>query len=167
MRFIQRSMDLDGALTPEGGQGEPRFLCDEMLGKLSKWLRLLGYDTSYIKTKDDGVLIVIAEKEGRILLTRDKELNKRCKRSSFIESDDPDEQLQQVFKEYGLSKDKALSICSVCGRALQQVVKEKAEGKVPEKVFELQDEFWFCNKCNKFYWKGSHVEKIVDKIDKL
>jgi len=157
---------MDGALTPEHG-GELKFLCDEMLGKLAKWLRLLGYDTSYIKTKDDGILMVIANKENRILLTRDKELHQRCAHSTFLKSDDPDLQLEQIFKEYGLSKDKALSMCSVCGRALQQVVKEKAEGKVPEKVYELQEEFWFCNKCNKFYWKGTHVNKIVDKIEKL
>ena len=157
---------MDGALTPEQG-GERRFLCDEMLGKLAKWLRLLGYDTSYIKTKDDGILMVIAEKEGRVLLTRDKELHIRCKNSTYIKSDDPDMQLEQIFREYGLSKDKALTMCSVCGRALQQVVKEKAEGKVPEKVYDLQDEFWFCSKCKKFYWKGTHVNKIVDRIDKL
>jgi uncharacterized protein with PIN domain len=164
-------MKMNGALTPhEDGPGkgkDARFLCDEMLGKLAKWLRLLGYDTSYIKTKDDGILLVIAEQEGRILLTRDKALHQRAKDSAYILSDDPDEQLQQVFQDYKLSKDKALTICSVCGRSLRQVVKEKAEGKVPEKVYELQDEFWYCAKCHKFYWKGTHVEKIVGRIEKL
>ena len=156
----------DGALTP-GNEIVPRFLCDEMLGKLAKWLRLLGYDTTYEKTKDDGLLIIMAEKEHRVLLTRDKQLSERMKGAFLIDSDDPDDQLIQVFSAFGLSKDKALTLCTVCGHVLNQVVKEKAKGRVPPKVFELQDEFWYCVRCDKYYWRGSHYDKITDRIEKL
>jgi hypothetical protein len=144
-----------------------RFLCDEMLGKLAKWLRLLGYDTTYLNTTDDGMLALVAEQEGRILLTRDKQLSSRVKRGLYIDSDDPDLQLIQVFTKFNLSKDKALTLCSVCGYSLITVPKEKAYGKVPPKIYDLQEEFWFCSRCQKFYWKGSHYDKITDRIDKL
>lgn len=156
---------MEGAVTPN--DKEKRFLCDEMLGKLAKWLRLLGYDTTYEKTKDDGLLMIIAEKEGRILLTRDKVLSERAKGAVYIRSDDPDEQLVQAFRELNLSKDRALSLCSVCGHSLTQVVKEKAQGRVPPKVFDLNEEFWFCSRCKKFYWRGSHYDKITDRIERL
>jgi hypothetical protein len=145
----------------------PKFLCDEMLGKLAKWLRLLGYDTTYLQTQDDGMLVLVAEQEGRILLTRDKQLSTRVKRGLYLDSEDPDVQLIQVFKNYGLSKDRALTLCSVCGYSLITVPREKAQGKVPPKIYELQGEFWYCSRCQKFYWKGSHYDKITDRIDKL
>lgn len=159
---------MEGAVTPVGKEKkDPSFLCDEMLGKLAKWLRLLGYDTSYIKTKDDGILVIISQKEDRFLLTRDKELSKRTENACYIESDDPDMQLIQVFRKYGLSKDRALTLCSVCSQVLTPVVKEKAQGRVPDRVYELNDEFLYCGRCHKFYWKGSHYDKITDRIDKL
>jgi uncharacterized protein with PIN domain len=161
---------MDGGLTPLLGpkpQEMPKFLCDEMLGKLAKWLRLLGYDTSYLKSQDDGMLALVAEQENRILLTRDKQLSTRVKRGLYLESEDPDEQLMMVFTTYGLTKDKALTLCSVCGYSLITVPKERAFGKVPSKIYAVQSEFWYCSRCQKFYWKGSHYDKITDRIDKL
>jgi hypothetical protein len=161
---------MSGGLTPFTGpkpEEIPKFLCDEMLGKLAKWLRLLGYDTTYLNTTDDGMLALVAEQERRILLTRDKQLSSRVKHGLYIDSDDPDMQLIQVFSKFSLSKDRALTLCSVCGYSLITVPKEKASGKVPPKIYEIQKEFWFCSRCQKFYWKGSHYDKITDRIDKL
>ena len=161
---------MDGDLTPQLGptpEELPKFLCDEMLGKLAKWLRLLGYDTTYVKSQDDGILVLVSEQEHRILLTRDKQLVTRVKRGLYLDSEDPDEQLMKVFLKFGLSKDRALTLCSVCGYSLITVPKENAMGKVPSKIYEIQNEFWYCSRCHKFYWKGSHYDKITDRIDKL
>jgi len=160
---------MTGAPTPDIGPTpeEKKFLCDEMLGKLAKWLRLLGYDTTYLNTQDDGMLAHVAEQEGRILLTRDKQLAGRIKQGLYIVDEDPDYQLIQVFKVFGLSKDRALSLCSLCGYSLITVPKEKAYGKVPQKIYQLQTEFWYCSRCQKFYWRGSHYDKFTDRIEKL
>ena len=75
-----------------------RFLCDHMLGTLAKWLRFLGYDTAYPGPLGDNEMGTLATGEGRVLLTRDKELSSRIPSAVYVGSDDPDEQLLQVAR---------------------------------------------------------------------
>ncbi len=145
-----------------------RFVCDHMLGTLAKWLRLLGFDTYYSPPIDDDELLKTAWREGRTLLTRDKNIG------SFddvkilcVKSDDLDEQLKEVIEAYDLSIKDPMSRCSLCNTLIREVKKEGCLGKVPEGVYEHQDKFWFCEKCVKYYWAGSHWNEITMKIEKI
>src|SRR3970040_1924936 len=109
-----------------------RFLCDHMLGTLAKWLRFLGYDTLYPGPLDDGELKALAERETRVLLTRDKQLSGRVSDSLYVDSDDLDAQFAQVVRAFSLNSESAMSRCSVCNELIEWVPKERAKGRVPE-----------------------------------
>ncbi len=143
-----------------------------MLGTLTKWLRILGFDAFYVNdTMTDDELLHIANKEKRIIISRDKELIIRGKKKNLtiieINTTDLDEQLQQVLKVILIDEQFVLSRCTLCNTILETREKSLVQGKVPKKVFENNDEFWFCSTCNKYYWKGSHYEKIINKIDEI
>lgn len=144
-----------------------KFLADHMLGKLAKYLRFMGYDTYYPSgDMSDEEIIEIAQREGRIILTRDKELAARAN-GIYIESDDYREQLRFLVEKFGLSDDNLLTRCSVCNEPLVPVEKEKIRGRVPEYVYENHDEFYLCPKCNRVYWYGSHTERIEKEIREI
>ncbi len=144
------------------------FLADHMLGKLARWLRFLGFDTVYPDVLPDHELIELAKKEKRILLTRDKSLaNSKEVRALYIDSENVEEQLVQVMQEFELKTKNILSRCSLCNTLLIEVSKEDVEGKVPEKVYEMQERFWSCKGCGKYYWPGTHTENILKKLRML
>jgi len=143
-----------------------------MLGTLAKWLRILGFDTYYANNEiTDDELIHIANKEKRIIISRDKELIMRGKKKNLttmkINTTDLDKQLQQVLKLIFIDEQVVLSRCILCNTILKTREKSIVQGNVPKKVFENNDEFWFCNTCNKYYWRGSRYEKIINKIDEI
>jgi uncharacterized protein with PIN domain len=139
-----------------------------MLGPLAKWLRLLGFDVIYPGSVPDSEIKEIAAKEDRIVLTRDKELSSTKKvKAVYIESVELEEQLSFAISELKVEIKEPMSRCSVCNSQIEKVDKSSVEGKVPEGVFDRQEEFWFCGKCNKYYWKGSHWDKITDTIQRL
>jgi len=149
-----------------------KVLCDQMLGSLATWLRFLGVDTYYATDEQsDDELLEVAQKEKRMLLTRDKELIIRAHSRNLpvipIEDDDLDTQLELVVSKIQIDESLILTRCALCNTPLQQVEKDKVQHKVPEKVFENHTLFWRCPQCNKFYWKGTHFEKIQQKIKQL
>lgn len=145
-----------------------RFAADHMLGSLARWLRFLGFDTAYPDVLIDRELAEMARKENRILLTRDKELaSARDISALYIKSTEIDEQLDQVISEYNLVIENELSRCSLCNTILVPVDKENVRDRVPEKVYEFQNEFWECRQCKKYYWPGTHYKNIKKKLEKL
>ena len=149
-----------------------KFICDRMLGTLAKWLRIFGFDTYYANSKiDDAELLEIAKKENRILLTRDKELIYAGRRENLkiikIKTTDLDEQLQLVLQNVKINKTNFLSRCILCNTLLDGIKKEEVKTSVPKKVFENNEKFWFCTKCNKYYWIGSHYDKMLKKIGEI
>lgn len=140
-----------------------RFLADHMLGTLARWLRILGFNTLYPHVLDDKELRKIASEKKCIILTRDKILASKSN-AIYIESDQLDEQIRQVFQSLNLKVDNALSRCSLCNEPIIKVEKWSVRCHVPEAIFFRHNEFWKCFKCNKIYWKGSHWEKIMKKI---
>jgi len=149
-----------------------KFLCDQMLGSLARWLRLFGFDTFYANSEiSDDEVLRIAENENRILITRDKELiiREKKKKIQLIETSlvDLDEQLIHVVKKEFIDEKMILSRCSLCNTILEEIKKNDVKTKVPEKVFLNNDRFWFCSKCDKIYWMGSHYNKIQSKIDQI
>jgi uncharacterized protein with PIN domain len=147
-----------------------KFMVDFMLGRLCRWLRLIGEDAEYFKESDRGGIIYRSLTEKRIILTRDHRLSKKKALGlCLIMSDNFREQLKQVVEEFGLvvEDEKIFTRCTLCNTPIIPILKEEAEGKVPEYVYETQDEFSFCPKCSKIYWKGTHrelIQKVIGKI---
>ncbi|HEC87883.1 MAG TPA: hypothetical protein ENI52_01045 [Thermoplasmata archaeon] len=142
-----------------------KFICDEMLGTLAKWLRIFGYDTSYAKGMNDEKIIEIALKEDRIVLTRDKMLSRKAIKGLYIEEKDLEKQIERVVKKFKLNIGKNIfSRCTVCNIPVVVIERDKVKGKVPKSVWENNKEFWTCPKCGRIYWMGSHWENIKNKL---
>ncbi|HEC76112.1 MAG TPA: hypothetical protein ENI33_02490 [Thermoplasmatales archaeon] len=142
-----------------------KFICDEMLGTLAKWLRIFGYDTRYAKDMDDEKIIEIALKEDRIVLTRDKMLSRKALKGLYIEEKDLKKQIERVVKKFKLDIEKNIfSRCTVCNIPVVGIERDKVKGKVPESVWKNNKEFWTCPKCGRIYWMGSHWENIKIKL---
>ena len=146
-----------------------KYLCDQMLGTLAKWLRIFGLDTFYANSEmDDSELIEISKKEKRVLITRDKNLLQKAKKEKIgvieINTTDIDEQIKKVLNQEKVDKKKVLSRCILCNSDLDEVEKVEIEKKVPKRVFESNEKFWLCPKCKKVYWKGTHYENMIEKI---
>jgi len=146
-----------------------KFICDEMLGTLAKWLRILGYDTKYVKNIDDEKIIEIARREERILITRDKLLSRKADRSIYLENKNLEKQLKKVIEELNLkiNKNKILTRCIICNEIVNKIEKEKIRGRVPEHVFNEHENFWICPKCHRIYWIGSHWNNMEEKLKKI
>jgi uncharacterized protein with PIN domain len=148
--------------------GEARFVADCMLGRLGKWLRILGYDTLYDPHLDDDAIARLARADGRILLSRDTTLVKRKGvHSLFIESELLERQLAQVLRTCGLRTSSPFSRCPVCNSPLESVPRTNAWGQVPPFVFATQESFHLCPACNRFYWRGTHWQRMLEQVEKL
>jgi len=142
------------------------FVLDGMLGKLARWLRMMGHDVRYSNKCDDSELLEIAKTESRIMLTRDLELYQRAAARSteayFVEGLTEAEHLSELFNRFGveLSIDLEKSRCPQCNAKLAHVDKEEIAAKVKERTFRYYDEFWKCPNCGQVYWQGAHWTKI-------
>lgn len=142
-----------------------RFLVDGMLGKLAKWLRLLGYDTAYDNAASDPELARRARAEGRVLLTRDRELSaRRGLRTLLVQSEALEEQVREVQAALGPPPRPPLSRCTVCNAALETVSPATITDRVPPYVLRTQTEFRRCPDCDRIYWPGSHFQGMRDQI---
>jgi uncharacterized protein with PIN domain len=143
-----------------------RLLADVMLGRLTKWLRLLGYDTEYENDAEDVDLARRARAEGRILLTRDRELAGRTGlQTLFVESEVLEEQVRQVRESLGPPPDPTLSRCSVCNVQLELADRDRVTGRVPAYILRTQQQFRICPGCERVYWRGTHLEKMEQMLD--
>ena len=144
------------------------FLVNSMLGTLAKWLRILGHDTTYYAHLDDDEIVRLARAEGRVLLTRDTALvTRKGFRCMLIESELLEEQLAQVLGAFGRQAVRPFSRCPVCNTRLETVPKYEAWGQVPPYVFQTQKEFQLCPECNRFYWRGSHWRRMLERVEGL
>jgi uncharacterized protein with PIN domain len=146
---------------------DERFIADAMLGKLVKWLRVMGIDVLYDPTTTDAQLLHCAEHERRILLTRDRRLaaSRRPARRLFVESDYYHEQVRQVVQTFGLGgKGEVFSRCIRCNTLLQTVSRQLVAGKVPPYVYATQMNFKQCAVCNRLYWGGTHRDNMLRQL---
>lgn len=144
------------------------FVVDCMLGKLAKWLKILGFDAAFFSKIEDDALLEIATKENRILLTRDAGLIDKSKenKSLFIESENWRTQVEQVLDEFDLWKDvKPNSRCIECNVRIKDLPREKAKNLVTPFVFENADTFALCPDCGRVFWRGTHLKDMEIKID--
>lgn len=147
-----------------------KFICDDNLGKLAKWLRTLGYDTLFFDPIEDGELVARALKDDRVVLSRDTQLSrfklKLDERFVLIKSDKPLEQVKQVLSHLHLRPDENLlfSRCLVCNELLEKVEKEEIKERLYPYVYQTQDKFVRCLKCDRIYWSATHVNRMREKL---
>ena len=140
-----------------------------MLGKLVKWLRVIGQDVIYGPHLTGYGLIRAARRENRLILTRDRGLKKKNPpKFIFIESDRYGEQLRQVIETCNLSPwDKLFTRCLDCNSLLRPRSKESVQDIVPPYVFSTQEEFSECPQCRRVYWPATHHERMVEELKKI
>lgn len=149
-----------------------RFVVDGMLGKLTRWLRLLGHDVEYSNNMEDKDLIGIAKKEKRVLLTRDFQLYQQAVGKGldafYVEGQTEPERLAEISKRFsiGLEVDMKISRCSKCNTIVKPILKEKIADKVEKNTLVHYDEFWVCPKCEQVYWQGAHWTRILKILEK-
>lgn len=147
---------------------EKKFVADAMLGKLARWLRLLGCDVLYSASYDDSKLLAIALTENRILLTRDTELAKRAKSHGFlITSDGTKNELREVIENFNIEKKLKFTRCPECNGKVLEIDRALAKERVPEYTFLTHDIFFECSSCGKIYWSGSHRELACDDLKRI
>ena len=147
-----------------------KFIADAMLGRLAKWLRLIGCDVVYEPSISDDDLIAKALKEHRIILTMDRKLTERAsaRNSLCIKSPYYKEQLKQVITHYTIDyKAGIFRRCLVCNKLLDPIDKEKIKDRIPPYVYSTQNEFDICSQCHRVYWPGTHRVKMLETLDEI
>ena len=148
------------------------FVADGMLGNVSRWLRMLGYDVEYNPELSDEELLELARREHRILLTRDYELYRKAVldgiQAFLVTSTDLKLALSSIIKSFNMSAEISpeRSRCPTCNSPLRKANVEDVVSKVPRAVLERYREFWVCTNpyCGKVYWKGSHWRNIIKTL---
>ncbi len=155
-----------------------KFIADRMLGRLARWLRLFGYDTLVIKKQEneDDVLLKLAEKEGRILISRDRVLVSKARKRGIeaynVQSPEIMEQLKEIQEKFKISIEPEMDRCTVCNSMIRKVKPEEME-LVSSKEYVFPEmlksgiEFWVCDACGQVYWQGKHWENIKERVERL
>jgi uncharacterized protein with PIN domain len=153
-------------------------MADAMLGRLAKWLRLLGFDTVYAgrlpgqqgagsSARSDHQIVARARAEGRIVLTRDREMvRRRGIRCLYVDSQVLEEQLAQVIAALGVPC-APTPRCPQCNEPLAEISRMEARPYIPAYVWKTQARFHRCSECDKVYWPGSHWERIEETIARV
>jgi len=144
------------------------------VGRLTKCLRLMGYDALFFNGEDDAEMVRKSLREDRVLLTRDTRIMKRGVVTSgrlkaiLIESEDPEEQLKQVMDTLHLdSRFQPFSICLECNQPLVARSRDEVKGRVPPYVFKTQRQYMECPECHRVYWRGTHWKAMMKKLERL
>jgi uncharacterized protein with PIN domain len=148
----------------------PCLLVDQMLGRLATWLRLLGFDTGYMKDVPDSVLVRRALAEGRLLLTRDRALAKTPGVAvHLVEHDEVATQLRELVTCFDLRvrRERLFSRCTLCNSPLTSVDKEDVRARIPPVAYRLYESFKTCFYCQKVYWPGGHYDRILLAVGNL
>jgi uncharacterized protein with PIN domain len=148
-----------------------RFITDGMLGKLTRWLRMLGHDVTYFRSADDEKLLELAKSEKRVLLTRDRELYQQAAARGadavLVEAADEAGKLADLAGRFGfrLEIDLSVSRCPKCNAAIEAVPKGVVVDEVPEATAMYYEDFWRCLGCGQVYWRGAHWKRIEKTLE--
>ncbi len=151
-------------------QTDMELLADCMLGKLARWLRILGFDTVYDNFAVDDDLLAEAGGHGRILLTRDRPLADRADNLAnvtcvYLNADALEDQLAQLVVEIGLDLERqTFTRCLECNVAIVEVGIDSIRSSVPPHVLKSQLQFFRCPSCERVYWAGSHTERMNARL---
>jgi uncharacterized protein with PIN domain len=148
-----------------------RFITDGMLGKLTRWLRMLGHDVTYFRSADDEKLVEMAKSEKRVLLTRDHKLSQQAATQGveavLVEKTDETGKLAELARRFGfkLEIDLTVSRCPKCNAELKAVTKEDVADQIPKATSVYYNDFWLCLGCGKVYWQGAHWKRIEKTLE--
>jgi uncharacterized protein len=154
---------------PTATPAAPRFAADRMLGRLARWLRILGHDVAYGPHLGGRGLVRCARHEGRVLLTRDTRLERdpELPPHVFVTSDHFREQLRQVADAVPLGGGSFLGRCLDCNRVLDEIPRERVEGRVPPFVYRQNQRFLACGGCGRLYWPATHRAHMLCELAAL
>jgi uncharacterized protein len=151
-----------------------KFIIDCNAGKLVKWLRMLGYDAVFFEGGDDSEMVSAALSQNRIVVTRDTGVVKRRLithgrvRAVLLTSEIPQVQVRQVLRALDInSYIVSFTRCMECNRLLEERKKEEIKERIPPYVYKTQDKYMECHSCRRIYWKGTHWQAMIDKINNL
>ena len=147
-----------------------KFIADCMLGKLAKWLKILGFDVLYFSKIKDEELLSHARKENRVLLSRDHALLDRARglKKLFIEAETWEEQVRQVLDFFELWEEMdPYSRCLGCNIKLKPLAKSQAVNLVAPFVFRKANSFAICPSCGQVFWPGTHFDDMEDKLEEI
>jgi uncharacterized protein with PIN domain len=149
------------------GVMETRFIADVMLGRLSKWLRVMGYDAYYQSHYKEGLLERFVG-DGRRLLSRRAKLVEQYANAVWIQSDHVHEQLQELKAKMGLTTDRSkwFSRCLLCNVPLQKASSEASVENVPDYILHQEvPDIHLCPVCGRLYWPGSHRTRMTLQLE--
>ena len=154
--------------------GPPEFLVDHNVGRLARWLRLMGYDAVFFTGGDDSEMVARALKDNRVILTRDSRIIKRRLVKSgrlrviFFESDNPEEQVRRLMAEMNLkSHFRPFTRCLECNQPLEERDKQQLKDRLPPYVYRTQAQFMECPACRRLYWRGTHWRAMSRWLEEL
>lgn len=154
--------------------GTPKFIVDHNVGKLTRWLRMMGYDTLFFSGSDDSDMIATALAEDRVILTRDALIMKRRLvtmgrlKAVFIQSEEPEQQMRQVLKTLELdTRFRPFALCLECNRPLVERSRQQVKDRVPPYVLKTQQHYMECPACGRIYWRGTHWQAMAEKLGKF
>ena len=143
--------------------GRARFFADAMLGRLARWLRILGFDAAFEAHIGDGELVRRAIEEDRAILTRDRSLPLEWSVSGVyvVSAEKPLDQLREVIRSFDLAGAIQLfTRCNRCNALLGEVAADELRDRVPDPVLAKHREFRICPSCERVYWSGSHTDRM-------
>jgi uncharacterized protein with PIN domain len=149
---------------------EKRFAADAMLGKLARWLRLLGFDCAYDPEITDEEIVRLAVLDGRPILTRDRSLPEEWWIPDIyvVREKEVKKQLVEVIQHFDLASCiRMFTRCNECNRVLYRATRSDVSGRVPPRILGLHDAFSECRDCRRVYWEGSHVAGIRALVEGL
>lgn len=145
-----------------------KFLCDPTVGRLCRYMRMIGYDTAMVESHEAKDVLSIALDQGRTILTRNSVLAgmKLAREVVLLNDDEPWQQLKTVIDECGLevSESSVLTRCLEDNECLEEIAKDSVKGKVWPYVYKTQGRFITCPKCGRIYWPATHVEAMINKL---
>jgi len=148
----------------------PQFIADAALGKLAKWLRLLGYDTVVFSQEAGREMLRLAAAEGRIVLTKRIDMLERQFSGCLylVKDNDIGHQLNDIIGKFSLKidKQKMFTICLKCNKRLHSVPAEEVRDLVPAYVFENCTRYNQCPSCHSVYWTGTHQRNALQFLEK-
>lgn len=153
-----------------GAGEETRFIADAMLGRLARWLRLLGFDCAYENEIADRRLVECGVDEKRVILTRDRALAEDWRVSGIhvVGGESTFEQIVEVVRRFDLARSVGLfRRCSECNELVRPVPATAVAGRVPERIAAEQEEFRECPRCGRVYWEGSHADRMRRTADRI
>jgi uncharacterized protein with PIN domain len=143
------------------------------VGKLARWLRMLGFDSVFFSGEDDSQMVRQALTESRILLTRDTGIMKRRVVNSgrlkavLFKSEEPGQQMQQLVSSLDIkAQSRPFTICLECNQQLINKSPAEVKDKVPPYVYKTQKQYMECPLCHRIYWRGTHWQAMLNKLKK-